>query len=106
VSLFSVVILQSSFICKGYRYTDGLRAYADFQVAGSEYGPVAGSCQHVMMTQNTQRPKNFLLSASVGGTVLHGIGLLIRARNLGTRFTFLISFGHNHNHSTPNTLEK
>ena len=75
-------------------------------MAGSEYGSVAGPCQHVMKTQNTQRPKNFSLSASVGGTVLHEIGLSTRMRNLGNRFTFLISFGHNHNHLTPNTFRE
>lgn len=104
-----MVILQSSFNCKGYRSTDGLSAdglsaYADFKVVGSKCGSVVGTCQHVIKTHNTQRPKNFLLSASVGGTVLHGIGLSTTARNLGTRFTFLISFGHNHKHPTPNTF--
>jgi len=34
-------------------------------VAGSEFGSVVGSCQHVMKTHNIQRPKNFLLPASV-----------------------------------------
>lgn len=75
-------------------------------MAGSEYGSVAGPCQHVMKTQNTQGPKNLLLSASVGGTVLHGIGLSTRGSNLEKRFTFLISFGHNHNHPTPNTFRE
>jgi hypothetical protein len=36
--------------------------------------------------------------------VLHGIYLSTRARNLGTKFTFLISLGHTHNHPTSNTL--
>jgi hypothetical protein len=53
-----------------------------------------------------KRPENFLLSASVGGAVPHGIGLSTRARNFGTRFVFLISFGHNHNHPTPNTFRE
>jgi len=38
--------------------------------------------------------------------VPHGIGLSTRARNFGTRFVFLISFGHNHNHPTPNTFRE
>lgn len=70
-------------------------------MAGSEYGGLLST-----RDENIKRPKNFLLSASVGGTVLHGTGLLTRARNLGTTFTFLISFGHNHNHSTPNTFRE
>lgn len=49
------------------------------------------------------RAQEFLAIASVGGNVLHEIGLPTRARNLGTRFTFLISFGQNHNRPTPNT---
>lgn len=94
-----MVILQSSFYCKGDRSTNGLWADADFEVAGSKYGSVTGSCQRVM-TQNTQKSKNFLVSAAVAGNVIHGTGFSNTARNSRTRFTLLISLGHTHNHQT------